>query len=130
MAERKQRRIKNFSGCWTEPDLTALAVWYITSSGHCDVRSGIGAALGAVFGPLAVAIRSESVEEVEKAIALSRSTYEAFLFNARAYVGSAGPATGHGSVAVDRDISIHQQDLGTDVSDLEANELPIPMEDD
>lgn len=132
MSERKQRRIKNFSGCWTEPDLSALAVWYITTSGNIDLRTGIGLAIRAVFGPLAVAVRGGTVEEVEKAIALSKATYEAYIFDARAYVGCTGTVTNTNSAPetafippLDLEVNAHGHS-----SDFDDDSLPILMGDD
>lgn len=84
----KERRIRDFSGCWSEPDLAAYGVWYIKQAGHLDIRSGIGLSLGVVFGPMGRALLEEDPTAVEKAVVLSRSTYEGYMHNALSFVGS------------------------------------------
>jgi hypothetical protein len=82
----KERHFLRLNGSWQEPHLAAYAVWYITKSDLVDVRSAIQLALSCLFGPVGLALKGGTPEEVEVAISRSRIMFENQVDHARSFI--------------------------------------------
>lgn len=83
---RKERHFLKFNGSWQEPHPAAYAAWYITKSDLVDIRSAIQMAISCLFGPVGLALRGGTSEEVEVAIAKSRIMFENQIDHARSFL--------------------------------------------